>query len=191
MQIEEVDIKDIVEAEYNPRLISYDDKQQLKASLVKFGMIDPIILNSYKGRENILIGGHQRLAIWKELKHKKIPAIYVKLKTEDEKELNIRLNKNTGDFDYELLEKNFDTGKLVEWGFSPYQFGEVTFLDTSDNTIEHDINIVESPDVKSDFVSLEIMMYSEQKKAIMLKINKYKKENDVSNGDALFQLLNK
>ena len=113
------------------------------------------------------------------------------MKAEDEKELNIRLNKNTGDFDYELLEKNFDTGKLVEWGFSPYQFGEVTFLDTEDNTIGLDVNMVESPDTKSEFVSIEFMLTSEQKKEIMLIINQYKKslKDQISNGDALYNLL--
>ena len=96
MEIKEIKISEIKESEYNPRKISPEDKKQLKNSLLKFGIVDPIILNKNPKRKNILIGGHQRLKIWKELKNKTIPATFVNLDIDQEKELNIRLNKNSG-----------------------------------------------------------------------------------------------
>ena len=39
------------------------------------------------------------------------------LNKEQERELNIRLNKNTGEFDMDILANEFDIDELVDWGF--------------------------------------------------------------------------
>ena len=70
MEIINVNIKNINISEYNPRKLSPVDKKQLKLSIEKFGIVDPLILNNNISRKNILIGGHQRLKIWKSLKHR-------------------------------------------------------------------------------------------------------------------------
>jgi len=36
--------------------------------------------------------------------------------------LNIRLNKNTGQFDFDMLANYFDQDNLVEWGFEHTEF---------------------------------------------------------------------
>ena len=45
------------------------------------------------------------------------------LNNEQERELNIRLNKNTGDWDFDLLSNHFDIQELKEWGFKEIELG--------------------------------------------------------------------
>ena len=105
-------------AEYNPRQLTKDQYAQLKDSLTRFGLVDPLIINKNKQRKNILVGGHQRLRVATDLGIKKIPCVEVDLPLDKEKELNIRLNKNVGEWDYDSLANYFDVGELTEWGFS-------------------------------------------------------------------------
>lgn len=112
-----VPISALKPAEYNPRKISKEALGQLKESLSHFDLVDPIIVNSAPKRKNVVIGGHMRLRAAKELGHKTAPVVYVNLKIEKEKELNLRLNKNTGEWDFEKL-KSFDLDLLTDVGFS-------------------------------------------------------------------------
>ena len=109
---------DLIMAEYNPRQLTKDQYAQLRDSLTRFGLVDPLIVNKHKDRKNILVGGHQRLKIAKEMGMNDIPCVEVELPYDQEKELNIRLNKNVGEWDYDALANYFDVGELTEWGFS-------------------------------------------------------------------------
>ena len=109
---------DLVMAEYNPRQLTKDQYTQLKDSINRFGLVDPLIVNKNKDRKNILVGGHQRLRIAKEIGLESIPCVEIDLSYDQEKELNIRLNKNVGEWDYDALANHFDVGELTEWGFS-------------------------------------------------------------------------
>ena len=109
---------DLVMAEYNPRQLTKDQYTQLKDSIMRFGLVDPLIVNKNKERKNILVGGHQRLRIAKEMGVESIPCVEVDLTLDQEKELNIRLNKNVGEWDFDALANYFDVGELTEWGFS-------------------------------------------------------------------------
>ena len=109
---------DLIMAEYNPRQLTKDQYTQLRDSLTRFGLVDPLIVNKHKDRMNILVGGHQRLKIAKEMGMNDIPCVEVELPYDQEKELNIRLNKNVGEWDYDALANYFDVGELTEWGFS-------------------------------------------------------------------------
>ena len=112
------DVKNLIFAEYNPRELTKDQHQDLKDSITRFGFVDPLIVNTHKERKNILVGGHQRLRIAKELGYKDVPCVEVNLTPDKEKELNVRLNKNTGQWDWDALANHFDVGELLEWGFS-------------------------------------------------------------------------
>lgn len=90
-------------AEYNPRKLGSKDKMELTKSIKEFGLVDPIIVNSNPKRKNIVIGGHQRLKIAIELGYTEVPCVELNLSEDKERELNLRLNKNTGDFDFEIL----------------------------------------------------------------------------------------
>ena len=106
-----------INAEYNPRQLTQDQYNQLKESIERFGLVDPLIINTNKSRKNVLIGGHQRLKIARDLGLKSIPCVEIDLNYDQERELNIRLNKNLGDWDYEILANNFDIDELNDWGF--------------------------------------------------------------------------
>ena len=114
MKVETKLIKELKAASYNPRQISTKQYNDLKASIKKFGLVDPIIINQ---NGNVVVGGHQRLKICKELKHIEIDCVVLDLSKEEERELNIRLNKNTGEFDMDILANEFDIDELTDWGF--------------------------------------------------------------------------
>lgn len=111
--------KDLIAAEYNPRSLSEEQFSTIKDSLKRFGFVDPVIVNKHPDRNDIIIGGHQRVKVAKSLDFEEVPTVELNLTLEQEKELNIRLNKNTGSFDFDMLANHFETDDLIEWGFSP------------------------------------------------------------------------
>jgi len=110
---------ELVFAEYNPRKISEDQLNHLKDSINQFGFVDPLIVNVHPDRKGILVGGHQRAKAALSLGIEIVPCVEVTLDLEAEKELNIRLNKNTGEWDWELLSKHFSDDDLIDFGFDP------------------------------------------------------------------------
>lgn len=122
MRIKIYKISDLKAAEYNPRFLSLKQEQDLDESLKKFGMVDPIIVNVNPDRKNVVVGGHQRIKRWVALGNDKIECVEVNLNLADEKELNIRLNRNTGEFDWKTLAKEFDQFQLILWGFKKSDF---------------------------------------------------------------------
>jgi DNA modification methylase len=112
-------------SEYNPRKWNKEAISQLKESIKRYGFVDPLIANSASHRKNILIGGHFRLSVAKELDIKEVPVVYLDIPDiEKEKELNIRLNKNLGEFDWDLLEK-FNEEFLSNVGFTSEELDEI------------------------------------------------------------------
>lgn len=124
MKIERININKLKPAEYNPRQISKRDFNILTDSLLKFGCVDPIIINLDK----TIIGGHQRVKAFKTLAEQgklediTIPCVVLNLTKEQEKELNIRLNQNGGEWDFDLL-SNFEIEELKDWGFKEIELG--------------------------------------------------------------------
>ncbi len=104
MKIECMNIADLKPAKYNPRkdLQPGDPEyEQLKKSITAFGYVDPIIVNK---RNNIVIGGHQRLKILTELGNKAVDVSVVDLDEKEEKALNVALNKISGEWDMPMLQ---------------------------------------------------------------------------------------
>ena len=145
MKIEKVKIAELKQAEYNPRRMTNKQYEDLRNSLEKFGLVDPIIINA----DNTVVGGHQRLKIMRELGAELVPVVRVNLSKEDEKELNIRLNKNTGEFDLDVLANNFDIDELKDWGFKDIELGF-----NIDKIVEGDIEDDHIPEVKESRVKL-------------------------------------
>lgn len=98
-------IDELKPTEYNPRKISDKAKKKLRKSLLDFGYIDPIIVNTFKGRENIIISGHQRYYIMKEDLVEEVDIVEVSVDLNKEKLLNIAMNNRNlmGDWDEEKL----------------------------------------------------------------------------------------
>src|SRR3989344_5322606 len=124
-----VRVDELRPAEYNPRKWSKEAADQLKQSIAKYGIVDPLLVNSAPNRKGIVIGGHFRLSVIKELRMKEVPIVYINIPDiEREKELNIRLNKNIGEFDWNLL-ANFDEGFLGTIGFSSEEMDDIFGID--------------------------------------------------------------
>jgi hypothetical protein len=110
-------LADLKEADYNPRTRTPKEKADLKRSIDSFGAVEPGVINIGK-RENVLIGGHGRREIYLETGRTEMQVMVPdrELTEDEEMELNLRLNKNTGSWDHEkLAELGIDI--LLEVGF--------------------------------------------------------------------------
>lgn len=103
MQIEKRAVTDLKAAAYNPRKdlqpgdAEYD---KLKRSILEFGYVEPVIWNK---RTGIVVGGHQRLKVMKDLGYTEVDCVIVDLDESKEKALNIALNKISGEWNNDLL----------------------------------------------------------------------------------------
>ena len=113
MIIEKKKISDLKPAPYNPRKSNEKQEANLKKSLEKFGVVEPIVFNK---RTGYIVGGHFRIRELKKLGYKEVDCVIVDLNEDDEKELNIRLNANTGEWDEEMLSLDWDAEQLDDWG---------------------------------------------------------------------------
>jgi DNA modification methylase len=143
MKIELKKLSDLKPAPYNPRQSNAEQEKQLKSSLEKFGVVEPIIFNKQTG---FIVGGHFRIRELKKLGYKEIECVIVDLNEADEKELNIRLNANTGSWDWDELANNWDSELLSDWGLEIPGF-EPTILEAE----EDDFNVPENG-IETDIV---------------------------------------
>lgn len=129
LEIRYVPIEQLKPASYNPRRWDKAAADQLKESIRRFGLLDPAIVNSALARKNIIIGGHFRWAVAKEMDIKEMPVVYVNISDlEREKELNLRLNRNTGEWNWDLLAE-FDEALLTGVGFTSEEIDEAFGID--------------------------------------------------------------
>ena len=183
--------KDLKPANYNPRQISATDYDALKDSISKFGMAEPIVVNSNPEREGIVIGGHQRLRACMDLGIKEVPCFLVNLEEKDERELNIRLNRNHGEFDFDALANHFDAGDLLDWGMSARELeldvvlpedGEEEEKPKKEKKFEYTITFNNSDELEKwyDFIAeLKISSNDEEYPTISQKIINYIKEHPI------------
>lgn len=151
IKVVSVDVNDLNPARYNPRRFEAKAEAELKESIKRFGLIDPIIVNGASNRKNVVIGGHFRLKACKEMGFKEIPVVFVNIPDiEKEKELNLRLNKNTGAWDFELL-RDLDISLLLDVGFDDSDLQQIwdDILETEDDNFDVD---QELQDLKEPFV---------------------------------------
>jgi DNA modification methylase len=133
MIIEKKKISDLIPAPYNPRQSTAKQEKHLKESLEKFGLVEPIIFNKQTG---YIVGGHFRVRELKKLGIKEIECVIVDLNEADEKELNIRLNANTGGWDWDTLANDWDVVDLEAWGLDIPQFDTMEELEASEDDYE-------------------------------------------------------
>lgn len=105
MIIETVKLDALMDAAYNPRveLKPCDvEWERLKNSIEHFGYVEPIVVNK---RGMVVVGGHQRLHVLRDLGVEQAEVVLVDLDENDEKALNVALNKIEGKWDAEKLEE--------------------------------------------------------------------------------------
>lgn len=121
MRIEKKNVKQLLRAEYNPRIAlepGDEEYELLNGSMETFGYVVPIIWNEKTGR---IVGGHQRLTVLKAAGVKEVQVSVVNLEEEAEKQLNIAMNKIEGEWDNEqlreLLQELDELGVAEDTGF--------------------------------------------------------------------------
>ena len=142
MEIQKLPLEKLNPAKYNPRkdLKPGDPEyEKLKKSMETFGYVEPIIWNKRSGQ---IVVGHQRLKILQHQGETEIECVVVDLDETQEKELNITLNKVSGDWD---LPKLADLLSELDNGIFDIS---LTGFDAAE--IEHLFSQVYDKDVKED-----------------------------------------
>lgn len=123
MKIVKKKLNDLNIPDYNPRRMSKEQRVKLENSLKSFGYVEPIVWNK---KTNNVVGGNQRLLSLISLKEKgvkiydpetekqvnipdEVEVIMVDVSLDEEKSLNVALNKISGEWDYEKLKDVFGT----------------------------------------------------------------------------------
>jgi len=187
LQVVYLPINDLKPANYNPRKWDREMAEQLKESLNRFGLVDPFVINSAPERQNTIIGGHFRWMMAKELKFETVPCVYVNIPDlEKEKELNLRLNKNLGEFSYELLAE-FDESFLKDVGFGSEELDKIYEVEPTEEIFDLEkelekLNIENISVKKGDIYNLDgsrLMCGDSTVEADILKLADYRKVNMV------------
>jgi DNA modification methylase len=112
--IETRKVCELIPDEHNPRVLTKKGLKDLRTSVEKFGLAEPIVINT----DNMIIGGHGRAKV---LPNDAEVEVYVperQLTKEEYKELNVRLNKNiAGEWDFDILANEFEIEDLLGYGF--------------------------------------------------------------------------
>ena len=106
-------------AKYNPRKISEEEFEALHQSMKRWGVVEPIVFNR---RTETVVGGHQRIDVAQlHDPSGSLPVAYVDIPEQEEKALNVALNRISGEWDkdalLELLD-GVDADLLALTGFS-------------------------------------------------------------------------
>lgn len=115
-------LSELVPHQSNPRILTKKQAQDLKKSLKKFSLAEIPVINT----DNAIIAGHQRIKILSELNGPDFEIdVRVPEKTLTQKQVDeylIRSNKNTGEWDWDVLANSFDQEELQDWGFEETDF---------------------------------------------------------------------
>jgi len=115
-------ISDLIPTENNPRILSEKQKKDLEKSINKFDLAEIPAINT----NNKILAGHMRLKILKSLKGDIEIDVRVPNRELTEKEAQeylIRSNKNTGEWDFDILANEFNEVELIDWGFEDFELG--------------------------------------------------------------------
>ena len=116
--IKEVKISDLKEYDKNPRKIKKEQLDKLTAHINEDGYHQRIIVNT----DYTIIGGHQRKKALLQAGYKPSDVIEVlmpewTLQQQELDRINVRDNLNFGEFDFDILQEQFNLEELEEFGF--------------------------------------------------------------------------
>lgn len=111
-------VKDLIPNLANPRKMGKNEARKLVESLEKFNYVELVAIQP----DNRIIAGHMRVKILKQIGRGneeievRVPNRFL---TDGEmREYLIRSNKNTGEWDWDILANEFSPTELFEWGFT-------------------------------------------------------------------------
>lgn len=140
-------VKDLKFFEGNPRQADEKQIRDLDKSLERFNLAAPLIINT----DGTVIGGNFRLSREKERGTKEVD-VRVPSRTltrKEAEELNLRLNKNQGSWDFDIL-ANFSKGLLLDVGWESGEMDEIFGLgiEEDDFDIEEEYEKIKDPTTK-------------------------------------------
>lgn len=145
MEIRRIPVSQLDLAHYNPRLdLKPGDPayEKLKRSITEFGYVEPLVWNQRTGH---LVGGHQRLAVLRDLGYEEAEVVVVDLPLEKEKALNLALNKIQGDWDEAKLAALLEELTLIpdfDVGLTGFELPEISeLLDQQKESPEDDFDV--------------------------------------------------
>jgi DNA modification methylase len=156
LNIKNINVNNLNPAKYNPRkhLKPGDvEFEKIKKSIETFGYVEPIVVNEVN---NVVIGGNQRLKVLKDLGYENIKCVMTNCTEEEEKALNVALNKIDGVWDEEKLKELFVELKDLDFdtSFTGFNDDEINnLIESFDNEAENDSDDF---DVKEAIEEIEI-----------------------------------
>lgn len=153
--LQRVSIKLLKAHPKNPRTISRNQQSELHQSITKFGVIDKIVVNA----DFQIIGGHQRVAVLNAMGHKEVDC-YVPDRQLDDKEveeLMIRLNRNQGEWDWDVLANEFDGDDLLSWGFTDSELFDDKIVSSKPKKLQLIIEFTAQENLEEAMKSNEVM----------------------------------
>ena len=136
LKVEYIPINEITPYENNAKIHTEEQIEQIKKSIEKFGMNDPIGI----WRDNIIIEGHGRLMACKELGMQEVPVIRLDDLTDEQRKaytlIHNQTTMNTG-FDLNILNEELQSIDLdmSEFGLLPME--DVNLNDFFEDHEEH------------------------------------------------------
>lgn len=187
MTIKKLPLSQLIPASYNPRVELKPGNptyEKLKRSIETFGYVEPIIFNEKSGT---VVGGHQRLSVLRDMGETDIECVVVSLDENDEKALNVALNKVSGEWDMDKL-----SDLLTELDESDYDVTLTGFdiaeienmIHESEKELE-DIDEIKDTSVGSSYLTIDktkIPLTDEEKKGFLQRLDAYVERTGVSFG---------
>ena len=131
MNIQKIKISEIKLNPNNPRVIKDEKFNQLVNSIKEFPKmleIRPIVVND----DMIVLGGNMRLKACKEAGLKEIPILKASELNEDEqRQFIIKDNLGYGEWDFQMLQNDYDVDELSYWGLDIPEFNTAADLNYS------------------------------------------------------------
>jgi ParB-like chromosome segregation protein Spo0J len=179
-------ISELLAAPYNPRQIGEEDFAALVESIKRFGFVVPVVFNT---RTGWLVSGHQRVKAAAQLGMTEVPTLEIDIDEDQEKLLNVAMNRIRGKFDAEKLSTIFEeligAGEEVEiTGFDALEVAEINAMLGStpvDNPTFLQLVVRLS---KKDAVEVKEALRAAKKAGL----TEYETENQNSNGNALTRI---
>ena len=119
----------------NPRLIKDDKFKKLVQSIKDFPEmlnIRPIVVN----KDMIILGGNMRYKACKEAGLKEVPIIITDLTEEQQREFLIKDNTSGGEWDWEVLNNEWDVEQLDAWGLDIPNFEVDEVLEATEDDFD-------------------------------------------------------
>ena len=191
MKTEMVKISEVKNNPNNPRVIKDDKFEKLVRSIKQFPKmleIRPIVVND----DMIVLGGNMRLKACKEAGLKEVPIIKADDLTEDEqRQFIIKDNVSGGEWDWEILQNDWNLEELDEWGL------DVIGFDLDAEELGTDFSLPDGD--KAPFQQMTFTLADEQAEQIKNAIADIKETeeykycetmgNENSNGNALYLII--